>query len=70
MSESARSRIVAARYGISAKSVRDIWNRKSWIAATEPLWTDEVHRSHCLRLLCIRCREYFQTIIFGRIVLW
>jgi hypothetical protein len=43
LSESARSRAVGVRYGISAKTVRDIWNRITWNAATEPLWTDQVH---------------------------
>jgi hypothetical protein len=43
ISESARSRTVGAEYGISAKTVRDIWNRITWTAATEPLWTDQVH---------------------------
>jgi hypothetical protein len=42
ISESARSRAVGAQYGISAKTVRDIWNRVTWAAATEPLWTDQV----------------------------
>jgi hypothetical protein len=42
ISESARSRTVGAEYGISAKTVRDIWNRITWTAATEPLWTDQV----------------------------
>ena len=45
ISESARSRAVGARYGISAKTVRDIWNRVTWTAATEPLWTDQVRPS-------------------------
>lgn len=46
ISESARSRAVGARYGISAKTVRDIWNRVTWTAATEPLWTDQEVRCH------------------------
>ena len=72
MSESARSRIVAARYGISAKSVRDIWNRKSWIAATEPLWTDEVYcnylqcpptsPSHILFIFIFEWEAHFQHL--------
>jgi hypothetical protein len=42
LSESARSRAVGSEYGISAKTVRDIWKRVTWTAATEPLWTDQV----------------------------
>jgi hypothetical protein len=29
-----QSRLVAEKYGVSPKTVRDIWNRKTWIAAT------------------------------------
>ena len=46
LSDSARSKTVGARYGISAKAVRDIWQRLTWTAATEPLWTDEVPPRH------------------------
>ncbi len=41
-SESARSTEVAERFGISAKTVRDIWNRLTWIDATQTLWNDKV----------------------------
>jgi hypothetical protein len=26
--------LVAAQYGVSSKTIRDIWNRKTWIDAT------------------------------------
>ena len=29
-----QSRLVAERYGVSSKTVRDIWNKKTWIFAT------------------------------------
>ena len=29
-----QSRMVAERYGVSSKTVRDIWNKKTWIFAT------------------------------------
>ena len=31
---------VAKKYGVSPKTVRDIWNHKSWVNATEHLWKD------------------------------
>lgn len=33
--------IVGQRYKIASRTVRDIWNRKSWIRATRPDWTPE-----------------------------
>ena len=32
-----RSRLVSVNYGISSKTVRDIWNRKTWLFATHHL---------------------------------
>ena len=28
-------------YGVSSKTIRDIWNRRSWAEATTHLWTAE-----------------------------
>jgi hypothetical protein len=45
--QSAESRIkgqsvpVAARFGVSPKTVRDIWNRRTWAFTTEKLWEEE-----------------------------
>jgi hypothetical protein len=36
---------VSAKYGVSAKTVRDIWNRRTWIDATSFLWSIESLRS-------------------------
>ena len=36
-----RSRLVAERYGVSPKTVRDIWNCKTWICATKQLFQRE-----------------------------
>jgi hypothetical protein len=33
-----RSRIIAERFGVSPKTVRDIWNRKTWVSATMHLF--------------------------------
>ncbi len=32
------SSIIAARYGVSPKAIRDIWNHKSWAKATCHFW--------------------------------
>ena len=32
---------VAAKYGVSSRTIRDIWNRKTWQYATQPLWQEE-----------------------------
>ena len=30
---------VSAKYGVSAKTIRDIWNRRTWTHATSALWS-------------------------------
>ncbi|EKX36362.1 hypothetical protein GUITHDRAFT_165776 [Guillardia theta CCMP2712] len=39
------STFIAKKYGVSSKTVRDIWNRRTWAEATKPLWTDEEKES-------------------------
>jgi hypothetical protein len=39
-----RSTKVALQYGVSAKTIRDIWNRKTWTDATFHLWKDELRQ--------------------------
>eukprot|EP00960_Hanusia_phi_P043531 756104-Hanusia_phi.AAC.1 len=39
-SKAAESVAIAARFGVSAKAVRDIWDKKSWVHATMPRWTE------------------------------
>ena len=29
--------LLAAKYGVSSKTIRDIWNRKTWVSATDHL---------------------------------
>ncbi|EKX35424.1 hypothetical protein GUITHDRAFT_118441 [Guillardia theta CCMP2712] len=37
------SSFVAKKYGVSSKTIRDIWSRRTWTEATRPLWTaDEI----------------------------
>ena len=31
---------LADAYQVDSKTIRDIWNRKSWVQATQSLWTD------------------------------
>ena len=38
---SCKSADVASKYGTSAKTVRDIWSKRTWTGATEALWTAE-----------------------------
>ncbi len=33
--------VVGAQYQVSAKTVSDIWNRKTWVMATSHLWSSE-----------------------------
>ena len=33
--------VLAAKYGITPKAIRDIWTRKSWSQATRPYWNNE-----------------------------
>ncbi len=33
-----QSAVVAVKYNVSAKTIRDIWNRKTWTFATYRLW--------------------------------
>jgi hypothetical protein len=36
-----RSESASTKFGVSAKTIRDIWNRRTWQHATWPLWADE-----------------------------
>eukprot|EP00960_Hanusia_phi_P032237 749767-Hanusia_phi.AAC.1 len=44
--KTARSLELAQEYGVSAKAIRDIWNRRTWWHATQVLWTPEERREH------------------------
>ncbi len=42
------SEILAKRYGLTIRAIRDIWNRRSWAYATHHLWTQELdHQVQC-----------------------
>ena len=38
---SCRSNEVAELYGVNSKTIRDIWNRATWVKATRSVWTAE-----------------------------
>ena len=39
------SATLAAKYGITAKAVRDVWRHNTWAAATKPFWPSRPHSS-------------------------
>ena len=32
---------IAPKYGVTPKTIRDVWSGRSWAEATKPLWTEE-----------------------------
>eukprot|EP00960_Hanusia_phi_P031530 749343-Hanusia_phi.AAC.3 len=34
------------KYGVTAKAIRDIWNKRTWAHATESMWSDEERASY------------------------
>ncbi len=53
--EISNSVLLAARYGVSSKTIRDIWNRKTWINATTELCNQEQFNS--------AGRAYFENLL-------
>eukprot|EP00960_Hanusia_phi_P076189 768527-Hanusia_phi.AAC.3 len=52
------SNTLAAQYGITAKAVRDIWNKRTWVHATHTLWTEEEKKEYLSsRNLCVSCKH-------------
>ena len=41
LSVMSRSNEVAEQYGVNSKTIRDIWNRATWVKATRGCWTAE-----------------------------
>jgi hypothetical protein len=39
-----RATAVSKLYGVSPKTIRDIWNRRTWIEQTKYMWADNEHR--------------------------
>ena len=51
------SNMAGAKYGISAKAVRDIWNRRTWRHATRIYWGEadilqDSQSPHCYQKIC------------------
>ena len=40
---------LAAQYNISQRTVRDIWNLRTWTHATVPFWTTSDHKTYLLK---------------------
>ena len=36
--------VIAEKYGVSPKTIRDIWNRRTWVFATKHLYTETEFR--------------------------
>ena len=41
-----KSRLLAVHFGVSPKTVRDIWNQKTWTFATIGLWNGHANQNH------------------------
>ena len=46
---------LAVRFNVTAKTIRDIWRRRTWWRATRHLWTPEERAEHLQSLLCNTC---------------
>ena len=49
--------MLAEHYGVTMKAVRDIWNLRTWTAATMPYWTSADHRRYLRKHLCKTCQR-------------
>ena len=47
---------LAAKYNITMKAVRDVWNMRTWTWTTMPYWTDDDLEKFLLKQLCTKCR--------------
>ena len=47
--KTAASASVGLKYGVTAKAIRDIWNRRTWWNVTEALWTEEEREDYARR---------------------
>ena len=53
--EISNSVLMAAQYGVSPKTIRDIWNRKSWAHSTADLF--ERDKGHTINLSNLQCLD-------------
>ncbi|EKX40139.1 hypothetical protein GUITHDRAFT_113881 [Guillardia theta CCMP2712] len=47
--KTAASASVGLKHGVTAKAIRDIWNRRTWWNVTEALWTEEEREDYARR---------------------
>jgi len=45
-SSTGSSLALSKKFGVSVKTIRDIWNRETWVKATRALWTPDEHQAH------------------------
>lgn len=53
----AMSAILAAKYGITMKAVRDVWNLRTWAHSTVPYWSRADHQLFLKKNLCVNCKR-------------
>ncbi len=56
------SRLVAERYGVSPKTVRDIWNHKTWVLVTKGLYLENKKITDDLEIKARRADETVCTL--------
>lgn len=52
------SQVVAERFGIAAKTVRDIWNRRTWVHATDSITGKSRKTQMCVKASDPRFNDY------------
>ena len=57
---------IAERFGVSAKTIRDIWSRRTWAYATAHLWSDcEADSSILVSMIPVSKHNFsLETVIF------
>lgn len=56
-----KSSSVCKWYGVTSKTIRDIWNRRTWTKATHHLWQGEIFTKQVSRTNARRPREITQN---------
>jgi hypothetical protein len=48
---------IASRFGVSPKTIRDIWNRRTWVHTTEHMWCEEEDAEASIFSVTILCLQ-------------
>ena len=56
VSRDATTAELAARYNITMKAVRDVWNMRTWVKTTMPYWDQSDLKTFLGKHLCTACR--------------